>query len=331
MKILMIGGTRFVGRHMIETALAHGHEVTMFNRGQHGAELLPQVERLQGDRLIDLTPLKNRSWDVAIDTSGYVPRAVRMSAELLAKTVEHYTFISTISVYKDTPPLNYTEDAPIWAEIDPAIEQITNETYGPLKVACERVAQEVLSDRLLIVRPGYVVGAHDHTDRFPYWVRRVAQGGEMLAPGDPNLPIQFVDARDLAEFTIKSAENKLLGTYHITGPRDRLSMGALLEECRKVTHSDTTFTWVSEKFLDDNKILPGPDLPLWIPATDADFMTANCAKAIGAGLNYRTLAATIQYTLDWDRSRPIDTQHPVGLKIDREIEALKAWQTQSKN
>jgi 2'-hydroxyisoflavone reductase len=325
MKILMIGGTRFVGRHLVEAALARGHELTLFHRGQHGPDLFPQLEKINGDRTIDLAKLANRRWDVVIDTCGYFPRAVRLAAEFLTQQVDRYVFISTISVYAEPAPRNFNEDAPLYKEIDPSIEVINGETYGPLKVACERVVQEVWPNKNLIIRPGYVVGPHDHTDRFTYWPRRVAHGGEMIAPGQPDLPMQFVDARDLAEWSIKMIEAQHTGIYHVTGPREPLSLKELLQECWRTIKIDLSVTWLDEKFLAEAGVDLYSDFPLWSPIADSNFLTADCSQAVEAGLTYRALADTIRDTLAWDATRPIDLKRVAGLSIEREQEILQRW------
>ncbi len=206
MKLLVLGGTVFLGRHLVEAATARGHSVTLFNRGQHNPELYPEVEKLRGDRDSDLSALQGRRWDAVIDTCGYLPRAVRASAELLADAVDHYTFISSISVYADfhTPAMD--ESAPVGTLADETVEEVTGETYGPLKALCEQAAERALPGRVLNIRPGLIVGPHDPTDRFTYWPVRVARGGEVLAPGRPHVPVQVIDGRDLAEWTVRMVE-----------------------------------------------------------------------------------------------------------------------------
>ena len=189
MNLLILGGTVFLGRHLVEAALARGHAVTLFNRGQHNPDLFPEVERLRGDRDGDLQALEGRRWDAVVDTCGYVPRVVRASAEMLAPNVDHYTFISSISVYADTSKPGIDEQAPVGTLDDPTTEEVTGESYGPLKALCEQAAEAAMPGRVLNIRPGLIVGPHDPTDRFTYWVRRVAEGGEVLAPGNPHAPV----------------------------------------------------------------------------------------------------------------------------------------------
>src|SRR5262249_55921530 len=245
MKLLILGGTIFLGRYLVEAALAAGHDVTLFNRGQHNPELYPEVEKLRGDRDGGLAALRGRRWDAVVDTSGYLPRVARASAELLADAVDHYTFISSISVYPHFRSLGTDESAPVDTLDDPNIEEVTGETYGPLKALCEQAAEQALPGRTLVIRPGLIVGPHDYSDRFTYWVRRVAQGGEVLAPERPDWHTQIIDVRDLAEWTLRMAERRLVGVYNATGPAYDLSFGQLLDTCRAVSGSDARFTWVS--------------------------------------------------------------------------------------
>lgn len=221
MKILVLGGTRFLGRHIVEAALAGGHDITLFNRGQNNPDLFPEVEKLRGNRDGDLSALQGRQWDAVIDTCGFVPRIVQASAALLADSVRHYTFISSISVYADFSKPAMNENAPVGTMQDESIEEITAETYGPLKALCERTAEKAMPGRVLHIRPGYIVGPFDPTDRFTYWPRRVATGGEMLAPGRPDSQIQFVDVRDLANWIIRMVETNRTGVFNATRCRDR--------------------------------------------------------------------------------------------------------------
>src|SRR5436305_843135 len=264
MRLLIIGGTVFLGRHLVEAALQRGHEVTLFNRGQHNPELFPEVEKLRGDRDGELSALKGRTWDAVIDTCGYFPRVVRQSAGLLADSVGHYTFISSISVFPEDVPPGTTENAPLLSMDDETVEEITGETYGPLKVLCERAVEEELPGRTLIIRPGLIVGPNDPTDRFTYWPVRVARGGRTLAPGRPERLIQFIDVRDLAEWNIRMVEDRKTGIFNANGPNYDLSMGSLLESCKDVSGSDAEFVWVSEDFLTENGVGEWMDMPLWV-------------------------------------------------------------------
>jgi 2'-hydroxyisoflavone reductase len=335
MNLLILGGTIFLGRYLVEAALARGHQVTLFNRGQHGAELFPGIEKLRGDRDGGLDVLRGRRWDAVVDTSGYLPRVVRASAELLADAVEYYTFISSISVYPHFRSVGLDERAPVATLEDPAVEEITGESYGPLKALCEQVVEQALPGRALIVRPGLIVGPHDYSDRFTYWVRRVAQGGEVLAPAHPDWHTQIIDVRDLAEWTLRMVEQRQVGVYNATGPAYDLTFGQLLDTCRAVGGSDALFTWVSEAFLAEQGVAPWSELPLWLPLSDPDllgFSDVSCAKAIAAGLTFRDLATTVRDTLAWDATREDSDAPPAralqpraGLAPEREMELLQAW------
>jgi 2'-hydroxyisoflavone reductase len=332
MRLLILGGTVFLGRALVEAALAHGHSVTLFNRGQHGPELFPGVEKLRGDRDGGLDALRGRRWDAAIDTSGYIPRLVRASASLLADAVEHYTFISSISVYPEFRHAGMDESAPVGTLPDPSTEQVTGETYGPLKALCEQAAEQSIPGRVLQIRPGLIVGPHDPTDRFTYWPCRVARGGAILAPGHPGWPTQFIDVRDLAEWTLAMVEGRQVGVYNATGPREPLPFGELLDACRAASPTDARFTWVDEAFLARHEVGPWIELPLWIPDSDPDmagFARVSCAKAIAAGLAFRDLASTIRDTLVWAHSRPGDYTWRAGLTPAREAELLEQWRAQS--
>jgi 2'-hydroxyisoflavone reductase len=328
MRVLILGGTVFLGRHLVDAAVTRGHDVTIFTRGQHPADLPAGVEALRGDRDGDLGALADRRWDAAIDTSGYAPRIVRASAELSAESVGHYTFISSISVYHDFAQIGMQEDAPVATLADPAVEEVTGETYGALKALCEQAAEAVMPGRALVVRPGLIVGPYDPTDRFTYWPHRVAAGGEVLAPGRPEHRVQYIDARDLADWTLSLVERAQVGVYHATGPAAPLTMETLLEACRAVSGSDARFIWVDEAFLTSQGVTPWTELPLWIPEADPEFRgmrQVNCAKAIAAGLTFRPLAATLRDTLVWDATRPADHEWRGGLARAKEAELLAGW------
>ena len=339
MNLLILGGTIFLGRYLAEAALARGHQITLFNRGQHSPELFPAVDKLRGDRDGDLDALRGRRWDAVVDTSGYLPRVVRASAELLADAVEHYTFISSISVYPHFRSVGLDESAPVGTLDDPTIEEVTGETYGPLKALCEQAVEQALPGRTLVIRPGLIVGPHDYSDRFTYWVRRVAQGGELLAPAHPNWHTQIIDVRDLAEWTLHMVERQQTGVYNATGPDYDLTIGQLLDTCRMVSGSDARFTWVNEEFLAEKEVTPWSELPLWIPQSDLDmlgFSDVSCAKAIAAGLTFRDLATTVRDTLAWDSARTETAEPPAralqpraGLTPEREAALLAAWHSQA--
>jgi 2'-hydroxyisoflavone reductase len=327
MKLLILGGTVFLGRHLVDAALANGHAVTTFTRGEHPAPLDPAVEQLHGNRKSDLAALEGRVWDAVIDTSGYVPRELRMSTAALART-GHYTFISSISVYADFKQRGKDEGEPVGTLEDPTVEDITGGSYGPLKALCEAVVREARPESALIIRPGLIVGPYDPTDRFTYWPHRVAAGGAVLAPGQAETQVQFIDVRDLAEWTLRMAEAGRTGTFNATGPTQTLAMGTVLETCRAVSGSDARFIWVAEPFLEERQVGAWMDMPLWIPVSDTDsagHSAVNCQKAIAAGLTFRPLAETVRATLDWDATRPADRAWKAGLTREREAEVLAAW------
>jgi 2'-hydroxyisoflavone reductase len=330
MRLLILGGTVFLGRHLVEVALRRGHEVTMFNRGIHGADLFPDVERLKGDRKEDLSALAGREWDAVIDTCGYFPRIVRNSARALAGSVGHYTFISSISVFSDFSKPGINEETPVATIEDETMEEITGESYGPLKALCEKAVEEEFPGRTLVVRPGLIVGPNDPTDRFTYWPHRVAEGGKVLAPGEPETPIQIIDVRDLAEWTIDLVEKKQTGIYNATGPVPELTMGTMLEECRRVSGSDAEFVWVDAAFLEKEGIVMWSDLPAWVPDTDETrgFSRVDVSKAVASGLTFRPIAETIADTLAWEKTLPADRELRAGLTRERETEALEKWEAE---
>jgi len=334
MKILILGGTVFLGRHLVDAALARGHEVTLFNRGQHNPELYPQVEKLRGDRDGNLAALEGRRWDAVIDPSGYVPRLVRASAELLAEHVGHYTFISSLSVYDDTRSPGFDESTALAAMEDPASEDV-QQNYGALKVLCEQAAERAMPGRTLSIRAGLIVGPHDPTDRFTYWPHRVAQGGDVLAPGRAERFIQFIDARDLAEWNIRMVESGGVGIYNATGRHDVTTMSDLLQTCKNVSNSDARFVWMPDAFLVEQEAGAWMELPLWIPESQeemAGFLRASSAKAIRDGLTFRPLTDTVRDTLTWDRTREPAPDggfgmgvRGAGMKPEREAELLEMW------
>ncbi len=326
MDVLVIGGTGFLGRHLVEAALGEGHGVTLFNRGFREPGLFPEVETIRGDREADLAALRGRRWDAAIDTCGYVPRLVRASAGMLADVVEHYTFVSSISVYSVGIAPGADEEGPVQKLADEEGEDVTGETYGGLKVLCERTAEEEMPGRVLNVRPGLISGPHDPTDRFTYWPRRVSAGGEVLAPDHPGRRVQFIDVRDLAAWIVGMSAEQQPGTYNATGPDYDLRMGRLLQECEAVSDGGADLVWVSEGFLEDNGVEPFTELPLWLPREYGALQAIDCGKGIAAGLAFRPLSETITDVLEWDQTRGKDKQPSAGLGPERERELLRAWQ-----
>lgn len=321
MRALVLGGTKFVGRHIVQAALDRGYEVTLFNRGRTARGLFSEAEELHGDRDGGLDALHGRTWDAVIDVNGYLPRVVRQSTELLRGAVDHYTFVSTISVYSQ-PTRGMDENAPLAPLVDETSEDV-EEHYGPLKVLCEEVVQEVFDGRNTVIRPGIIAGPYDDTDRFTYWPVRVASGGEVLAPGAPERPVQFIDGRDLGEWTVAVIEAGTQGVFNATGPDYGLTIGGLLDGCAAVTKSGARFEWVPDDFLLQAAGVDPSDLPFWIRASRAAWFMVDCSRAVAAGLTYRPLADTIRGTLEWVRST--GRRLEAGLSRQREVELLEAW------
>jgi 2'-hydroxyisoflavone reductase len=334
MKLLILGGTQFVGRYIVQSALDRSHEVTLFNRGKTNADLFPTVERLVGDRgsattPSDLSALKGGKWDAVIDVNGYIPRQVRETIEATAGNIGHYTFISSVSVFEDLTVNQLDESFPLakWPETVPAdSEQITGETYGPLKVACEQTVSALMPGHDLNVRPGLVIGPDDHTDRFTYWPVRAAKGGEMLLAGDPpGHYMSLIDARDLADFTVLATEQQMTGAFNATSPGIRL--GEIAETSKAVSGSDVQFTWVSDDFLIAQNVGQWSELPLWIPSD----INPNVNKVLQAGMKIRPIADTIRDLLAWDAARPADTQRRFTFTPEREREVLATWHNRAKS
>jgi 2'-hydroxyisoflavone reductase len=330
MKLLILGGTKFLGRHAVDAALARGHEVTIFTRGQINPDLFPEIERLRGDRDGGLGVLAGRTWDAVIDTSAYFPRLARASAEVLRDAVERYVFISTISVYPEFSKVGITEDDPVGTMEDETIEEIGGKYYGPLKALCERAVQEVMGDKAIIIRPGLIVGPHDPTNRFTYWPTRVARGGDVLVARSLDWSTQIIDARDLGAWAVTMAESGATGVYNATGPDYPLTFGDVFAACQDVAQGDAQPVIVSEEFLLGEKVGPWMELPLWFPNTPeyAGFAAIDCRRAFAAGLTFRPLAETVRDTLAWDRTLSADAPRPAGLDPAREAELLARWQAQ---
>lgn len=342
MKLLILGGTRFVGLHLVTAALARNHEVTLFNRGKHPSAALTGVETIHGDRNNDLAKLQGRRWDAVIDTCGYLPRTVRASAEILSDSVDAYIFISSLSVYADVSVIGLDETAPLAGLTSEQLEKASRidssgqasavtygEMYGGLKALCEQAAEEVLPNRALIIRPGLIIGPYDYTDRFTYWVVRVARGGEVLAPGRPDRSLQFIDARDLAEWTVRMIEQKGRGVYNASGLPDRLTMERVLEECQAMSASKASLTWVSDNFLTQENVVAWSEMPLWLPEEGAPqlkgFMFVNCQKAVNSGLSFRPLSETIKDTLNWHETNCRGEELKAGIAPDKEQRLLRKW------
>lgn len=336
LNILILGGTGFTGPFQVEYALKRGHKVTLFNRGKRPSPEWPSaVEQLHGDRNTgDLAALKGRKWDVCIDNPTSLPFWVRDAGQVLKGNVGHYLFISTISVYADGSKPGINEASPLaqykgkdaMAETQQTLRADIENLYGPLKALSEAEAHKQFGKNVTIVRPGYIVGPRDETDRFTYWPHRVAQGGEILVPGDGQDPIQIIDGRDLGEWMIRLAEARTLGTFNACGPDYSLSMDAMLYGCQAVTGGGMTLTHVPPAFLDEQQV----GLPIWVPSKDnpyAGYGAVSNQRAIAAGLTFRPLATTVEDLLAWFRSLPAERQAKLGAGIPREKEAelLKAW------
>jgi 2'-hydroxyisoflavone reductase len=339
LKLLILGGTGFIGPHQVRYAVARGHAVTVFNRGRRQAELPASVEHLIGDRNNDLKALEGRKWDVVIDNPTTLPNWVRLSGKQLRDACRQYVFISTISVYADTSVAGMDETTPVLEykeETDPfglELNQQTMRFYGELKALSEREASYWFPGRATIIRPGLIVGPGDTSDRFTYWPVRIARGGEVLAPNTPDDPTQIIDARDLAEWTVRMAEQGDVGVFNATGPERPRPMGEMLNGIKAALGSNATFTWVPQDFLQQQNVRPWADMPVWVTATpdNAGFMTVSVERARAKGLTYRPLDQTARDTLAFHQSRPAEQQQTLraGLKPEREAEVLAAWRKQS--
>jgi 2'-hydroxyisoflavone reductase len=324
MKLLVLGGTRFVGRHLVAEALARGHEVTLFHRGQRGAELFPEVERITGDRTAGLDALRGQRWDAVVDTAGYAARDVRASATLLADAAERYAFVSTVSVYADLAHRPLDESAPLHPP-DAESTEVEPARYGGMKVACEQAVESAFPGRALVARPGLVVGPHDYTCRFPYWVNRIAAGGEVLAPGDPERPVQLVDARDLGGWIVRKLEDGTTGTFNVAGPAHRLTMRALLEGVRDGVGGDVRFTWVPDAFLAEQDVGEWSEMPLWVTGESAGILEMDSGRAVAAGLTFRPVAETARDTRRAEVERTGEDERKGGLAPEKEAAVLAAW------
>lgn len=318
MRFLVLGGTKFVGRHLVEASRSRGHEVTLFNRGLTDPDLFPDVEQIRGDRDGDVEFLRGRAFDVVIDTSGYEPRVVEQSAQVLKNAVDLYVFVSTISVYSDFNKNQIKESASLLRFNDSS--QDTESGYGALKVGCEEQVRSAFGERSLIVRPGLIVGPHDPTNRFTYWVTRIAQGGTVLAPAPPDRPVQFIDARDLAEWMVSMVETGRGGTFNAVGPS--VAFGDLINACIAAAGTTVSMSWVDSSFLARHGVKPWTELPLWIDDDELrGFMRVDASKAVAAGLRFRPLLATVIDTLAWARTQQGEIGD-AGLSPERERELL---------
>ncbi len=329
LRILILGGTSFIGPHQVRYAVERGHTVTLFNRGRTNPQLFPELEKLRGDRDGDLEALKGREWDAVIDNSAMIPRWVRDSAQLLKDAAGQYLYVSTLSVYQGYPEPGMDESAPVQTIDDPTIEQVNGRTYGPLKALCEQEAERAFPGRAAIVRPGLIVGPGDRTDRWTYWPVRIARGGEVLAPGDPGDLVRYIDARDLAEWCVHMLEAREAGVYNAVGPRSHLSMAEMLYGIRAITSVGISFTWADADFLAEHEVRPWSHMPAWLPPRDGNvgYGSISRERAIAKGLSFRPLAVTARDTLDWWQSLPEERRASprAGLSAEREKEVLAAW------
>ena len=327
LKVLLFGGTGFIGPHIVRELSAGGHKVTMFNRGKRAPGMFPDLETVIGDRNGPLDGLKNREWDVVVDDSGYFPAQVKQSTQLLKDHVRHYIFVSSISAYADLTPPGIDEDYKLAELKDPNASEITNDTYGGLKAACERLVEQTFGERQAIIRPTYIVGPGDHTDRFTYWPVRVSRGGELLAPGSAADPIQFIDVRDLASFMRVCVEQTVSGRYNACNPPGAVTIGDLLDTSKRIAKSNATFKWASQSFLEQHKVLESGEIPIWAPPSgkDAGATLVSSARAVAKGLRFRDLNATVADTLAWHQQRPAEQKAKLraGLSPEREAELLK--------
>lgn len=333
LRILILGGTRFLGVAQVQYALARGHTVTLFNRGRTNTHLFPEVEKLRGDRNDDLTALQGRAWDVVIDNSASVPRWVEQSAGLLRNSARQYIYVSSLSVIADNSIIGSDETTAVKQLDDPTVEQVTGGTYGGMKALCEQRAQEAFGDRAMVVRPGLIVGPMDNTDRFTYWPIRIDRGGEVMAPGNPTHHVQIIDVRDLASWMVRMGEDNTSGVYNATGPASPMSMAEMLYGIRAATSANVSFTWVNADFLEQHEVRPWSHMPTWRPPREGmqGFSRVNCSKAIAAGLTFRPLAETASDTITWFKTLPAERQSEMGagLSAEREVEVLAAWQARA--
>ena len=346
LRILILGGTGFIGPHMVHEALRRGHEVSLFNRGRTNRALFPDLELLIGDRNNGLDALIGRKWDAVVDNSGYVPRHVADSAQLLSSAVSHYIYVSSVSAYAamsgnstaadyhDVDVANTEYESPLVTMPDETVEEVTSGTYGPLKVLCERAATAAMGEeRITILRPTWVAGPGDNTDRSTYWPVRVSRGGEMLVPGIPSDQIQIVDVRDLANFVVDSLEQKITGIYNMVNPPGTYSMGRLMTDCKAVAGSDVSLTWVGLPFIEKHGLYANGELPIWAPMsgdTRSDALI-NGNRAFARGMRTRPERETIRDILQWWPTLPEDRRNNMraGLSPEREAQMLVAWHEQN--
>jgi 2'-hydroxyisoflavone reductase len=342
LKILVLGGSRFLGRTFVEEALLRNHEVTIFNRGLQNPGI-KDAEIITGNRFGNLKALQNRYWDAVLDTSGFIPFTVQNTTDLLKDRVNYYTFISSISVYKDWIPENLDENYPVLEmtldeanELSKDAKDPIYEHYGHFKALCERIAEKNMPGRVLNVRAGQLIGPNDYTDRIPYWIHRIAQGGDVLAPGNPNRRVQVIDNKDLSNWILRMMGSHSVGTYNATGPNYPLTMKEFLDACVKVTGSDAELVWADEKFLLDQSVAPWTEMPLWIPE---DFPLAqestqpwkgagsiNIEKAVQNGLTFTPLEDSIAEIYQWEKTRQMsEDEWKSGIRAEKEKKLINSW------
>lgn len=332
MEVLILGGTGFIGPHMVREVLRRGHSVTLFNRGRTNNELFPDLETIKGDRDGGLDGLKGRNWHAVVDNSGYVPRHVQDSARLLAGHTKRYLYISSVSAYADFNIAN-SEDSPLATIADESIEEVTAQTYGALKALCEkRAAAEIDAGRLTVLRPTYIAGPGDHTDRFSYWPIRTREGGEMIWPGTPEDPVQIIDVRDLANFVVDCLENETSGTFNMATPAGVYTMEEMLNDAQAVTASAVEPVWISEEFAYEQSLVGGRELPVWHPKSGADAAGGSftAERARKAGLRCRPERETMRDLMVWWDSLPAERTGKLraGMSPDREAAVIAAWKAQ---
>jgi 2'-hydroxyisoflavone reductase len=331
MRILILGGTGFIGPHIVDSALKQKHTLTLFNRGKTNPGLFPDIEKLHGDRDTgDLKSLEGKHWDAAIDTHGFVPRKVREVLDVIAPNIGQYVFISTISVYPGDAKAPIDETTPVGKIDDPTVEKIDGQTYGPLKALCEQAAEAKMPGHVTNLRPHLIVGPGDTTDRYTYWPARVDRGGEVLCPGDGSDPIQYIDARDLADLCVKVVEDGHAGTFNVVGPKNALTIRELVDGCKCASGSDATFAWCDETFLGEQAVSAWSDMPVWTSRAGLAMATVKNERAISIGLKLRTPAETIRDTLEWHRTRGADYKLKAGIAPEREAKVLAAWHAREK-
>jgi 2'-hydroxyisoflavone reductase len=323
MRILILGGTKFLGRALTDAAVGRGDTVTLFNRGRTAPDLFPGIETITGDRTASLAELGDRDWDVVLDVAGQEPETVRLSAQTLDKRTGRYVFVSTCSVYADQSSReSQTEGAAVWQLRDDMTDP--GELYGARKAAAEAIVTDMYAERALIVRPGLIVGPYDSTDRFPYWPRRIARGGRVLAPGDPADLVQFIDARDLASWTLDACHDELGGIFNLVGTP--MTFGAFLDECRKATYSDAELVWVASDRLLAAGVTPWTGIPMWLGdlLDPAGFHNVDNARAVATGLTLRPASQTIRDTLAWDTERGGRPASAPSMQADEEARVLSS-------